>query len=175
MKKIVLGLAVLLSGFSLTSCEPWEDDSNNPDTTPTEEITLEGTWKLTALNLEEAYDFNGDGTSSTSLMSETNCYQNELMEFMTDYTGIATSNSYANVSIDGETFSVECIEEVEETTFVWNQTGNSVTLNVGGANIVATKTDNKLTYVIPEGFYASDMGEGGVEILQDITFVYTKQ
>lgn len=169
-------MAVLIAGLGLNSCEPWEDETYHESTPPEEEeVILPGIWKLTELNLEEPFDFNGDGTSSTSLMTESNCYQNELMAFLPDFSGIATSNSYANITIEGETFTVECIEEVEETSFNWAQTGNTVTVTIDGVNFTATQTGNTLTYVIPEGFFTSDGEEGGVEILQDMTFVYTKQ
>jgi len=60
-----------------------DDDSN--DTT----ANLEGTWKLTAFNTENAYDLNEDGTTSTSVMDETSCYQNETITFNADGTGTA--------------------------------------------------------------------------------------
>ncbi|NLN33456.1 MAG: hypothetical protein GX159_07660 [Flavobacteriaceae bacterium] len=174
MKKFVWG-ALILSGMALMSCEPWEDETYHDIDLPVEEeSSIPGTWKLTDLRLEEAYDFNGDGNSSNSLMSETGCYQNELMEFAADFSGIATSNSYAHFFIDNESFSFECIEEFEETTFSWNQTGNSVNITVDGVPLVATLSGNTLTYIIPEGFFVGD-DEGGVQLLQDMTFVYTKQ
>jgi len=176
MKKIAFGLLVFMISFGIYSCDPWEDHSYHENTpSDEEEVIIPGIWKLTELNLEEAYDFNGDGTSSTSLMAETNCYQNELMTFLPDLSGIVTSNSYAEVTIEGDIFTVECIEEMEETPFTWAQTGNTVTITVDDINLTATQTGDTLTYIVPEGFYSSDGEEGGVEILQDLTFIYTKQ
>lgn len=170
MRKIIYALAVGFVGLGLNSCDAWEDESYHESSS----VILPGVWKLTELNLETPYDFNGDGTSNTNLMVETNCYQNELMSFLPNNNGIISSTSYAFVSIDGENFSVECIEETEDTSFEWSQEENNVSILIGEATMVGTLNGNKLTYVIPEGFYASNE-EGSVEILQDITFVYTKQ
>ncbi len=174
MKKILQLSAYLIAcTLIFTSCDPWEDESYHPDLT--DDVIIPGVWKLTELNLEEPYDFNEDGAPNSNLMTETNCYQNELMSFLPNNTGVATSNSYASITIEGEDFSIECIEEVEETPFNWIQTQNTIAITIDGQTFNATLTGNKLSFVIPEGFYAGNTEEGGVEILQDITFIYTKQ
>ncbi len=170
-KTFIFSLSILFSCFVLNSCDPWEDDSYHESTGAVE---LTGTWKLTTLNLTIPYDFNGDGTENTDLMVETNCYQNELMDFADDGTGISTSNSYADITIEGENFTTECIEETEETPFTWIQDQNNITITVDGQTLNAIFIGNTLAFTIPEGFFASDGEEGGVEILQDIIFTYTK-
>ncbi len=175
MKKIAFGLLVFMLSFGIYSCDPWEDDSYHEGTTPDEDAQMPGTWKLTAITLQEAYDLNEDGTASSDLMAETNCYQNELMTFNEDMSGVGTSNSYANITIEGETFTIECIEEIEETPFAWAQIQNTVTLTVEGQVVNATLAGNTLTYIIPEGFVVIDGENGDVTISQDMTFVYTKQ
>ncbi|SMC33931.1 hypothetical protein [Moheibacter sediminis] len=177
MRKLLQSSIYLIISISLfTSCEAWEDESYHPgDTNNGEDVTIPGVWKLTELNLEEPFDFNQDGTANTSLMAETNCYQNELMSFLPNNTGISTSNSYAQITIDGENYTVECVEETEETNFTWSQTQNDITVVIDGQTVTAVLSGNKLTYTIPEGFMTGPNGEGGFEILQDITFVFTKQ
>lgn len=174
MKKF-LGLSVILltSSLLLNSCEAWEDESYHPEGTD-DEVELTGTWKLTELKLENAYDFNGDGTANADLLVETGCYQNELLEFNLDNTGISTSNSYANIIIDGETFSVECIEETEETAFEWEQVQDTVTITIDGQDLPAVLAGNKLKFTVPDGFYAGS-GEGDEEITEDFMFTYTKE
>ncbi len=174
MKKIAFGLLVFAVSFGIYSCDPWEDDSYHEGTTPDEEVEIPGNWKLTSITLQEAFDFNGDGTASTDLMAETNCYQNELMAFNADFTGISTSNSYANVIVNGDTYITECIPEMEETTFVWAQTQNTVVLTIDTQNINATLNGDVLAFTIPEGFTASDGQPGGYTITQDIIMTYQK-
>ncbi len=175
MKKFVLEIFVFFTIISLSSCEPWEDDSYEDESNPTEEVEIPGTWKLTLIQLENAYDFNGDGTASSNLMSETNCYQNELINFNMDFTGVATSNSYALITIENETFTVECIQEVEDMALVWAKTGNTVTLTSDGQTFNATLEGNTLTYIVPEGFVVLDTDVGTITLQQDMIFRYTKQ
>lgn len=165
----------VISLFLVTSCDPWEDESYHPGGDSDENVIIPGGWKLTELNLDEPYDFNQDGTANKNLMIETNCYNNELISFLPNNTGVITSNSYAQITADSESIDVECIEELDETNFTWSQTQNTVSIIAGGQTLTATLSGNKLTYIIPEGFYTGETGEGGVEILQDITFIYTKQ
>lgn len=174
-KLLQTSMYLIASALIFTSCEAWEDESYHPGGESGEEVIIPGGWKLTELNLEEPYDFNQDGTANKDLMLETNCYDNELMSFLPANTGVVTSNSYAQITVDGEGFTVECIEELEETPFTWSQTQNNISVVVDGQTLTAVLTGNKLTYTIPEGFYAGSNGEGDVEILQDITFIYTKQ
>lgn len=168
--KLIFAFTIIIASLGLNSCEAWEDESYHPGGDSDEEVIIPGNWKLTELNLEEPFDFNQDGTASINLMTETNCYQNELMSFLPNNTGISTSNSYANITVDDENFTVECIEETEETPFTWSQTETSFSIVVDGNTLPAILAGNKITFTIPEGFMA-----GSVETLQDITFIYTKQ
>ena len=172
MKKIAFALT-LLSAFCLISCDPWEDDSYHDGTTPGEEVEVPGNWKLMSITLEEAIDLNGDGTASNDLMVETNCYQNELLAFNEDFTGVATSNSYADITIANETYTIDCVQEVEETPFTWAQTQNTVTFTMDTGSFNATLVENTLSFLIPEGFSVSDE-EGNVTVSQNIVMVYQK-
>jgi hypothetical protein len=68
---------------------------------------------------------------------------------------------------------VECIEETEEDSFIWVQTANTVAITLNGDVLNAVLENNTLTFVIPEGFSASDW-QGNMTLLQDITFIYKK-
>lgn len=161
----------------LASCSSDDDNGNNG-------TSLEGNWKLTAFETENAYDLNNDGTASKSVMDETNCYQNETMNFDADGTGEVTFTSYADIQLTlvaGTTneyeYTVECISETEVTPFVYEKDGNEVNLIISGAgNVTATLSGNTLTYVFQDGFFV-DVDDNGttITITEDITFVYTKQ
>jgi len=62
--------------FALTialffSCSSDNDDNNDQSTD-----SMVGTWLLTAIDTETAFDLNQDGVATASFMDETNCYQN---------------------------------------------------------------------------------------------------
>ncbi|MBA5628818.1 hypothetical protein [Moheibacter lacus] len=173
MKKIAFALS-LISTICLISCDPWEDDSYHETVQTGENVEIPGNWKLTSILLEEAFDFNGDGNATNNLMTETNCYANELMAFNADFSGVATSNSYANVIVNGDTYITECVPEVEETPFAWAQTQTTVSLTIDTQIVNATLSGDTLTFTIPEGFSANDGQPGGYTITQDIIMTYQK-
>lgn len=167
---------LLLVTIAFTGCS--KDDDNNDNST-----SVEGTWKLTAFETENAYDLNNDGTASKSVMDETSCYQNEFIKFNADGTGQATSNSYAEIQLvlvagtnDEYEYSIDCVSEIDVTPFVYIKDGNQVDLSVGGSNASATISGNTLTYVIQDGFFVEVDDNGTTTtVTEDITFVYTKQ
>jgi hypothetical protein len=166
---------LLLAALVLVSCNKDDDGSTN--------ASVEGNWKLTSLTTENAYDLNEDGNASNNLMTETGCYQNETITFSGNGTGTATSNSYALISVElvvGTTdeyeYTIECIQEVDVTAFTWTQSGSTITVSVGGASSSATLSGSDLTIVVESGFDQEvEGGNGTVTVMEDLTFVYTKQ
>jgi len=157
------------------SCSKDNDDDNST-------VTLEGTWKLTAWNVATPYDLNGDGTVNTNILQELNCYNNETVVFVSGGTGLANSTSYADImaeltagTVDEYTYTIDCIQENESFPFTWSLNGNTITFDAGPDAFVATLSGNTFSYVVPEGLDIPN--EDGTEtvILQDLTFVYTKQ
>ncbi len=174
MKKL-FGLLLVAAAF--TACSKDDDNSNNS-------TSVEGNWKLTAFETENAYDLNNDGTASKSVMDETDCYQNETLSFDGNGTGEATSTSYADIQLtlvvgttDEYEYTIDCVSETEVTPFVYTKEGNDVSLVVGGfGNANATISGNTLTYVIQEGLFIEVDDNGTTTtVTEDITFVYTKQ
>lgn len=171
-KSLFLGLALLSGSLIMNSCDPWEDDSYHEETGI---IQLAGTWKLTAMIIAEPYDINGDGNATTDFLTETACYQNEIMAFSPNQTGVNTSNSYALLSLTEDEITSECFEEVETTPFTWVQNTNTVTVTMDGDSFNATLAENTLTFTIVNGFMVMEEDENGETIEKDLTFVYTKQ
>ncbi len=64
MKTKIQNFIMLAFIVSLCSCSS-DDDNSSSNTRP------EGTWQLTALSIETAFDFNNDGTASRNLFEET--------------------------------------------------------------------------------------------------------
>lgn len=174
MKKF---FGLLFIAIAFTACSS-DDDNGNTNAT-----SLEGTWKMTAFNTENAYDLNNDGTASTSVMDETNCYQNETLVFNADGTGAANNTSYAEIELtlitgttDEYEYTVTCVSENDTTPFLYTKNGNDVTLNVSGSSQAATLSGNTLTYVFQDGFFVEVDNNGTTTtVTEDITFVFTKQ
>ena len=147
-------------------------------------ISLEGTWRLTSFGIGNGYDLDGDGVASSNLLDETECYNNETLEFRDDNSGESVSTSYADIEVTfvaGSTtevaYAVSCINEMLREEFTWSRNGNNITINVGGSSFNAsTNINNKLSFVIPQGF-SIEVPENGVLVTftSNVTMVYTKQ
>lgn len=188
--KIQFKLAALFIAISLFSCENEPltgfdlealSEANSGSGSTGSDETIVGTWKMTAWNVDQGQDLNQDGTNSTNLLNEMDCYNNETIVFNADNTAISTSTSYANIELNlvvGTTdqfdYNITCISETEVTNLSWVQSGNIVvTESLGVANDLLLN-GNELSFVIPEGFtVVSD--DASVTVIQDLTIVYTKQ
>lgn len=175
MKKLSLTLMAVLA-LTFASCS--SDDDNNTDS-----VSLEGTWKLTAWNSTTGFDINNDGTASTNLLAEFNCYNNETIVFGSNNTAIVNSTSYADITgeltagtDDEYTYTVDCVQENDTFPLTWTLSGNTVIFDGGTVNeVVGTLSGNTFSVVVEEGFevFSEDFTE--VIVNQDVTFVYTKQ
>ena len=142
---------------------------------------IEGTWLLTGWIGTEAIDLNADGTESFNFLDEMDCYNNETLVFNADATAVAMSTSYAEIGVEvivgtenDLAYTIDCIDEIENTNATWTQSGNTISVTSGGATSDWTLNGNQLSILIPEGFGASNE-DGSVTTSQDLTFVYTKQ
>ena len=189
MKRIIFSLFFLLSVVVFTSCddEPLEgfelaQANTNMGTNQGTSDDLVGTWKLVSWNTTNPVDINNDGTSNTNLLVEFNCYNNETIVFNSNNTAVNMSTSYADIELElvvGTTneynFSVDCVEEIENTNLTWAQSGNIIALTdtSGQSNNFSLNTD-ELSFLIPSGFTVVS-GDGMVTVTEDLTLVYQKQ
>ncbi len=179
MKKLIV-LAV--AAFLTLSCS---DDDNNS----TSNTSLEGTWKLTAFNLNEAVDINEDGTASVDFISETGCYNNSNIVFSGN--NVATLNMQElDIELDlvigtedSYEYSIDCIDATPEVA-AYSVSGNSVSVIstyvedgvTETETIVMTQSNNTLTVTIPE-FTNVPVEENGEVTYTFVgaTLVFTKQ
>jgi hypothetical protein len=91
MKKLLLNLsyAILLVCFTSCSTDDTQDSNDSP---------IVGVWELTAWNVEEAFDFNNDGTANTNLLNEINCSRNETLFF--ENNGVVSLNTTFNPDLN---------------------------------------------------------------------------
>lgn len=176
MKNFFKLLTVSLLAISV-SCSSDDDSSSND--------SVEGTFRLVAFEVETSIDLDGDGDSSTNLIEETGCYENETVTFNNDNTGVAITRSFLDVFVvistdsDGGSTSsqvIDCVEEEDSTNFVWAQNGSIVTITVDGESTNFSFDGDELSFTLPSGFFAEVL-EGNVDTVQiteDVTFRYER-
>jgi hypothetical protein len=136
MKKFVL---LALSAFGLLSCSG--DDDNNS----TDNVSLTGTWKLTAATLPVGTDFNNDGIASTDFITETRCFNNSTITFTDDVaSAILNMQSVDIAEGDDGRFTVNC-GGIEESYAPFTVSGSTVTLTSDEYHVPFSKEGNKLT------------------------------
>lgn len=175
MKKIALfAFAGLLS---LASCS--EDDSTAVNT----ETSIVGTWKLTSFNMNESFDLNNDGTASTSLISESGCYNNSNIVFNSNGIAYATIEELEiNLDIVVGTentmeYTIACLPGTSQGA-AYIVEGNTVTVVAPGEDSLSlTKSGNTLSVSIPQ-MTSVPVEDTNGEVTYDFigaTLVFTKQ
>ncbi|WP_178988932.1 lipocalin family protein [Winogradskyella schleiferi] len=181
MKKFILGLFVLTSLSLTTACSSDDDDNTSSN--------IEGAWKLTAWNVSgSSYDLNNDGTASTNLLEEMNCYNNETIVFNNNVATYMTT-SYADIyaelvagSTSDYVYTIECQDEVSNSPASYSVNGNTVTITttyeedgtIYEVILLATLNGNTLSFVLEEGLYIEENVGFDVIVEQDLTLVFTK-
>lgn len=152
--------------ITLFSCSNDDDESN---------ASLVGTWQLTSLVIESAFDFNGDGTASRDLFLETDCYDGDFINNMEDGT-VRIVSGLTFISVDDNFQPThECLNGFDRTT-TWTQNGNTVTIENGSADIVGTISGNTVTATIIDGFEIEKYNGTTVEDDREtMTLTYQKQ
>ncbi|WP_420571749.1 hypothetical protein [Kordia sp.] len=173
MKKLLL--FSVLSVF-LCSC------SSDDDAAPIDPLV--GTWKMTRYQVENAYDFNLDGTANTDLLAEVDCYQNETIQINADGSALAVSTSYLSIiaelvagTTNQFTYTLDCENEIESFPLTWTSNGTTIAFEEEDefAMNATIESNNQFTFIIPEGFEILSNDGTNVVTEEDIRIVYTKQ
>lgn len=175
MKKI---LTLATAAILIMSCGNDDDAASNS--------SVNGTWKLTAFETEEAVDLNDDGTSSTDLIAESGCYNNSNIVFNDNNTAtfsmqelhieidlvVGTENTYE--------YTINCDPGIAEVA-TYTVSGNTVnvTFDYGDGDtetIAFVRSGNTLTITIPEIVYVPEENGGEVSYtFLGATLQFTKQ
>jgi len=106
-----------------------DDDNDNGNNTNAD---LVGTYRMTSWNAPSAVDYDQNGTSSSNMMSESNCFNDSQMTINQDGTYMMTYNDI-NIANNAAT----C--RTTTTNGTWTRQGNSFTTTSGtGASAVNT-------------------------------------
>lgn len=169
MKKLAL---IALAAFAI-ACS---DDDNN--TTANLNASLDGTWKLTAFTLDESVDFNGDGVMSTNLMTESGCYDNSTIQFVSGTSALINLQELDVTLIStelGSEITVDCIDATPLPA-TYTATQNTI-LFEGEAEQEFIRSGNTITTHLPAVTGVPVEGTNG-EITYDFigaTLTFTKQ
>jgi len=136
MKKFTL---LALSAFAISACSG-DDDNNSIDN-----VSLTGTWKLTAATLPVGIDLNNDGSASTDFMSETGCFNNSTITFTDDVSSVILLIQNVNIETQANgSFTVEC-ENAETEYAPFAVSGSVITLTSEEYHVPFSKVGSTLT------------------------------
>lgn len=169
MKKLAL---IALAAFAI-GCS--DDDSNS---TANVNASVDGTWKLTAFTLDEPVDFNGDNAASTNLITESGCYNNSTIVFVSGTNATINLQELDVTLISTELGSSLAIDCIDSTPMVstYSVTDNSVVFD-GETEQAFVRSGNTLSVHLPGVTGVPVEGTDG-EITYDFvgaTLVFTKQ
>ncbi len=90
MKRLILYVTLIVF---ISSCNDHLKIEKNNDPQKVADSQLVGTWKVTAVTSDVAWDFNGDGTQETDIYKTwSNCQRDNLYTFIGDKTGTYKMN-----------------------------------------------------------------------------------
>ncbi|WP_179346650.1 hypothetical protein [Winogradskyella ursingii] len=149
-------------------------------------VPIIGIWKLQFWLSGNPLDINNDGIATTSILSEFDCYQNELITFLADGTGSFSYNSYATITytpnfetsvIDQVDYFVTCTDFEDTVNFTWTQSGNNFILTLLETEevIYYLRDSDFLTTNVTNGFTATNTNDSSQTITEDIKFIFSKQ
>jgi len=170
-------LIILIIAITISSCSV--DDNSK-----TKVSGLEGTYRLTSYTVENPYDLNADGTATTNIIAETNCFNNNLFIFDVDNRGESQNATKLDIDLEPNSnnqyeYSLNCIDTPDNTAFFYNIEDKIVRVTSSGNTIDGTLSDDDstITFNIANGLTLPvEDGNGGVtETMQDIVLVYTLQ
>lgn len=183
MKKVFLSVLVAsVLVFSIASCskedevkvpvEAKDDDKGGANT------SIEGTWKYTAVNIENEYDINNDGKKSKNLVEETNCFVDAALILNKDKTSLLKDRTLKVTTEAGKNdeviFTTECIA-LSDSPSTWSQKGDILTLTENEIKVTRDfkLENNKLTFTL-EKMFGFKLPNGEL-VLEDITYILTKE
>lgn len=134
MKNLKLCMLAAAGCLAITSCSSDDDNGNN---NVSDDLT--GTYELTAATTSQAQDYDGDGDTSTNLVTEGSCYNDSWISFHEDGT-YDESYSYSTMADGGLT--LECHTEVSSGTFTRDGNNITTTRTSGSGSLNASYTFN---------------------------------
>ncbi|HEU0136543.1 MAG TPA: lipocalin family protein [Flavobacterium sp.] len=150
--------------------------SSDDDNGGTEDVA--GTYNLTAFNISEPQDLNGDGTASTNQLSETSCFNGSFVTLNANNTFTADGKGMElEFDNNGNATTISCYDDGVYTG-TWARSGNTITFTYMDGTQSYTDTasfvGNTIKFTIPDGEVVGMSQGNPVYLTTDLELVYTK-
>ena len=172
MNKLILTLCLASFLVSFTSC-------TSDETEDSEVSAILGVWKLTAWNINGAFDMNNDGSANSNLLNEIDCPSNETLVFNNN--GVVSLNTTFNPEIeialldatsDLYQFDITC--DTEGVVSLATEYSINDTLLMIGGNEARIEND-QIFIVFEERLKIYNQERTEIIETKDLTLVYSKQ
>ncbi|SIS68605.1 hypothetical protein SAMN05421766_103378 [Zobellia uliginosa] len=122
-------LSIFALGLFFVACDKSDDTEDKTDGEDIEEVTIVEIWKSTASIMEEASDFNNDGTKNTDFNKEVEGIPQGTITLKSDGTGTTSSLGVLYIVYSEEEDAYETIyepakESEAEVEIVWTKDGD---------------------------------------------------
>ncbi len=170
--------------FTITLLAITVSCSSDDDSSSENNSVSGSTFLLTAFETESSLDIDGDGDSSTNLLVETGCLQNNRLVFSTNGTVTAINDSFLDIFVDEDANGdivqiVECTPTNDTETLPFSENGNSVSIDDEDEAITGTLSGDQLVFILNNGFVGEFLNEDGsdgtFELEETITITYSRQ
>lgn len=138
---------ILLISLTLFSCS---DDDGGSTTNPNRDLVV-GTWNLTELAISPAQDIDGDGNTTTNILSEIECNLSGRIVINQNNTWSFTGNDVIITTITGGLFIFQCSDDNRTEGGNWDIEGNILRLADGTGAITFftfSSSEETLTNII---------------------------
>jgi hypothetical protein len=143
--KAVKNYALLISMlFFIIACS---SDNGPVDVTTPDPIV--GTWELIELNISPPQDINGDGNSTSNILTDLDCVSGTLT-FREDRTWDLSFDGVTITHITGGLFIFRCANFTSGGAGTWQLQNNQLTLFQGTTSIFYMLNGNRLTNSVGE-------------------------
>ena len=139
MKKIKVLIPIIVFIFIFQACS---SDDNAPVVDNNDAVV--GTWDLAELNINPPQDINGDGSSTSNILTELACATGTL-EINGDGTWSSTVVNIEITTITGGLFNIRCGNTSNNSSGVWQFQNSQLSLFLNSTLFLYNFNDNRLT------------------------------
>lgn len=167
---------MLTAAVCLTAAPFFNSCVGDDESLPTDGSGVAGTFKMTGFNIPMSVDYNADGTASSNLLSESDCFATNIIKLNSDHTYMRVDN-YIDLSSGLPT----CAEYSE--TGIWKRDGDVITTTSSDTNgylpydtEFTYSGDNTLTAsYVGENYPGADVDGNPMTLEGDFNYVFTRQ
>lgn len=137
-------LVPLLLCGAILSCSKDNPPAGNPMVNP-----IVGTWDLVALNINPPQDIDGDGNTTTNILSELDCIAGTLI-IKEDFTWSSVFTGVNVSSLTNGQYFITCPDTSQSNSGTWQLQNNQLTLFRGTTSTFFMVSGNRITNSLGE-------------------------